>query len=364
MRTKNLLILMLLTLFGSLSVQARSVAYDVTKSGNFFSYNFAGCTATFDAATKTLSWTGNLSITGFQNIGDLSEYESVIIDVAAVDAETPIPADLTADLEKDNGGKTSKKVTLVEGENKLVLADIIDAETTLTQADLASVQSIGLASAAAEGKVVIKAIYFENSLPDLAPEPEENAVRKEANLGGLEEVTEGKSYTYNPITHAYTWSAPWGNLMDIKDLPYYDEAKKFTNYYIKVSYVQPYDEANSYARLCINDGTELITHKLIEGVNVIPVPADADVKQIRIGGAGGSGAVIFHYFYTEVIEAPSIKGNDIAGFPLTPEMYNESTFLKLNEETDHFFGTGSADNPNAYVDLSKYLYVKYTMVNG
>ena len=364
MRTKNLLILMLLTLFGSLSVQARSVAYDATKSGNFFSYNFAGCTATFDAATKTLSWTGNLSITGFQNIGDLSEYESVIIDVAAVDAETPIPADLTADLEKDNGGKTSKKVTLVEGENKLVLADIIDAETTLTQADLASVQSIGLASAAAEGKVVIKAIYFENSLPDLAPEPEENAVRKEANLGGLEEVTEGKSYTYNPITHAYTWSAPWGNLMDIKDLPYYDEAKKFTNYYIKVSYVQPYDEANSYARLCINDGTELITHKLIEGVNVIPVPADADVKQIRIGGAGGSGAVIFHYFYTEVIEAPSIKGNDIAGFPLTPEMYNESTFLKLNEETDHFFGTGSADNPNAYVDLSKYLYLKYTMGKG
>ena len=60
MRTKKLLILMLLTLFGSLSVQARRVAYDVTKSGNFFSYNFAGCTATLDAATKTLSWTGKL----------------------------------------------------------------------------------------------------------------------------------------------------------------------------------------------------------------------------------------------------------------------------------------------------------------
>ena len=128
--------------------------------------------------------------------------------------------------------------------------------------------------------------------------------------------------------------------------------------------MQPYDEANSYARLCINDAAELITYKLIEGVNVIPVPADADVKQIRIGGAGGSGAVIFHYFYTEVIEAPSIKGNDFAGFPLTPEMYNESTFLKLNEETDHFFGTGSDVAPNAYVDLTKYLYLKYTMTSG
>ena len=283
--------------------------------------------------------------------------------MAAVDAETPIPADLTADLEKGDGKKTSKKVTLVEGENKLVLADIIDAETTLTQADLASVQSIGLASAAAEGKVVIKAIYFENSLPDLAPEPEENAVRKEANLSGLATVTEG-SFTYDPTTHAYTWSSPYGNLMDIKDLPYYDEAKKYANYYIKVSYVQPYDEANSYARLCINDAAELITYKLIEGVNVIPVPADAYVKQIRIGGAGGSGAVIFHYFYTEVIEAPSIKGNDIAGFPLTAAMYNESTSLETNKETDHFFGTGSDVAPNAYVDLTNYLYLKCTMAKG
>lgn len=163
----------------------------------------AGANATWDAATKTFSWTaGNdarLLITDIVGDGDLSNWNNLVLVTSSYTDSYRIDIELLDGTVIQGTNAWGKFYSA--GTKTLVLA------TGLAADQITNVKNIRLNTNSGEGSIVLEDLYLEND--EVVP------VEFSAVCQGFTAVKNNNQCSYDATTNTYSWTASYANTMQI-----------------------------------------------------------------------------------------------------------------------------------------------------
>ena len=193
---KKIFTVLMLTM-SILSVSARELHADLSLATK------AGANATWDAATKTFSWTaGNdarLLITDIVGDGDLSNWNNLVLVTSNYTDSYRIDIELLDGTVIQGTNAWGKFYSA--GTKTLVLT------TGLAADQITNVKNIRLNTNSGEGSIVLEDLYLEND--EVVP------VEFSSVCQGFTAVKNNNQCSYDATTNTYSWTASYANTMQI-----------------------------------------------------------------------------------------------------------------------------------------------------
>lgn len=258
---------------------------------------------TWDAATKTISWTSasgnnvlNVKFTGLPE-GKMPAGTKFVVKAKLVDGAKSFRMFIGGDCKAD----------CVDGENVMELT----AEKVISEWRVGGPGWQTAAELQGTGGIVIEDLYIErpdgtiaeDPLPAIIPEPAANPGEERISVDMASLAESWGQGHYEPATHLYYSTAGYANLMTLEVLQNIDPTV-YKRVVANISYVNTDEES---CRFCTGDGTTLRTVLLKEGINEIEITSDDDLSKVRIGGRGTGHKMVIHYIYADSNTATAIS---------------------------------------------------------